>query len=246
MNLYLCNMLNVSSYIQKRIEKVSSGAIIQMSDFNVPADKRMAMAKELSRLAQKGVIARLEKGRYYKPRLTIFGELKPTEDEVLKSILKTSNGYIGGATSFNQLGLTTQVSNTITIVVSDYRPPKEIAGLKIKFKKSELPIDEDNTFILQILDSLRYINRIPDSSVDESLKVIVAKIKSLPNAQKRILLNYALEYNPATRALTGAIFELNCSGFSTSKLYKSLNPLSKYRLGVSVETLPNKSKWRIE
>ncbi len=239
-------MVNVSSYIQRKIERTESGTIIQMNDFNVPADKRMAMAKELSRLAKKGTIARLEKGKYYKPRKTLFGNLKPSEDEVLKSILKSSNGYIGGATSFNQLGLTTQVSNTITIVVSDYRPPKEIAGLKIKFRKSEMSIDSDNTIILQLLDSLRYITRIPDSSVDESLKVIMAKIESMSRIQKRSLLNNAQEYNPATRALIGAIFELNCSGFSTEKLFKSLNPLSKYRLGISKELLPNKLKWRIE
>lgn len=239
-------MLSTSNYIQKQIDKAEPGRIIQMNDFKVPADKRMAMAKELSRMAQKGIISRLEKGKYYKPRQTVFGALKPSEEEVLNTVLASSNGYVSGITAFNQLGLTSQVTNTITIVVKDFRPPKEIAGLKIKFRKSEVEVNPENAFILQILDAVRYINKIPDSTPDESLKVIKAKISSMSKAEKRLLLDNAMEYNPATRAMIGAIFELTCSDISAGKLYKSLNTLSKYRLGISSEALPNKTRWRIE
>ena len=46
-----------------------------------------AAAKALSRMAARGVIKRYKKGMYYKPKQTIFGEIKPSEEELLKSYL---------------------------------------------------------------------------------------------------------------------------------------------------------------
>jgi hypothetical protein len=217
-----------------------------MKDFKMPMDKRMAMAKELSRLAQKGVISRLERGKYYKPRQTTYGELKPSESEVINSLVGASNGYLSGVGMFNSMGLTSQVASTVEIAVSDFRPPKEIAGLRIKYRKSMVKILSENREVLPILDAFRYINKIPDTTPDNSLKVLIDIVKSLSNAKKRQLLESAVEYNPATRALIGAVFELNFPTFTTENLYSSLNPLSFYRLGISHEVLPNKSKWRIE
>jgi len=239
-------MLSISNYIQEQIEKAELGQIIQMKDFNVPMDKRIAMVKELSRLAQKGVVKRLERGKYYKPKNTIFGELKPSESEVVNSVVKANNGYLSGISMFNSLGLTSQIANTIEIVVSDFRPPKEIAGLKIKFRKSAVTIDSENRDILPILDAFRYIAKIPDSTPDECLKVLIEIVKSLNGIKKWLLLENAVKYNPSTRAVVGAVFELNFPTFTVENLYNSLNPLSVYRLGISNNILPNKSKWKIE
>ena len=239
-------MLNVSNFIQNQVNKCDPGRIIQLNDFKIPADNRMAMAKELSRLAQKGILCRLEKGKYFRPRQTAFGVLRPSEKEVINTILKSSKGYLSGAASFNSLGLTSQVANTIEISVSEFRPPKVIAGIKIKFRKSIIDITAENREVLQILDAVRHIKKIPGSMPDEALVVLIAKIRSMSHSQKQQLADYALRYNPSTRALTGAMFELNCAGISVSKLFKSLNPLSTYRLGILDEYLPNKLKWRIE
>ncbi len=239
-------MLNISNYIRTQIEKTETGQIIQMKNFKVPMDKRMAMAKELSRLAQKGVLNRLEKGKYFKPRRTTFGVLKPSDNEIINTILDSSKGYLSGVGAFNSLGLTSQISNTIEIAVFDFRPSKEIAGLKIKFRKSNVNIKPENVEILQILDAVRYINRIPDSTPDDALTIIIAKIKSMSIRRKKALLEYALDYNPAVRAVIGAVFELISENISVVKFYKSLNPLSTFRLGISNKVLPNKSKWRIK
>jgi hypothetical protein len=56
----------------------------------------------------------------------------------------------------------------------------------------------------------------------------------------------ALDYNPATRALLGAIVEQNFSSVPIASLKKSLNPLSKYKLGITDKVLPNKLNWFIE
>jgi len=239
-------MLNISNYIQLQVQKTEPGRVIQMNDFKIPAGKRMAIAKELSRLVQKGILNRLEKGKYFKPRQTTFGLLKPSDNEVINTILVATNGYLCGVGAFNSLGLTSQVANTIEIAASGFRTPKEIAGLKIKFRRSAVNATHENKEILQILDAIRYIKKIPDSSPDDALRVIISKIRSMSLRKKQLLLKCSRQYNPATRALIGAVFEQTCGDISVEALYKTLNPLSCYRLGISDSVLPNKSKWKIE
>jgi hypothetical protein len=60
-------------------------------------------------------IAKLAKGKYYKPERTLW-ELRtqPIPQVVLEDDGKTI-GYLTGYSMYNQLGLTTQISNTIQI-----------------------------------------------------------------------------------------------------------------------------------
>jgi predicted transcriptional regulator of viral defense system len=239
-------MNNIASYIKNKIDRLEPGKIILFNDLIVPNNQRMAMAKVMSRLVQKGIINRLERGKYYKPRKTVFGILKPSEDEILKALLLKNNGYLTGTGAFNQLGLTSQVTSTIVLAVQDFRPPKEVGGLKIKFRKTPIKVTDKNKTVLQLLDALRYIKKIPDSTVEEALKGIINQLQKLTSDEKNIMLQSALKYNPAIRALTGAIFELTCPMFSTDKLFRSLNPLSHYKIGISNDILPNKTKWKIK
>ena len=51
------------------------------------ADKIIAAAKAIERLIAKGVAKRVSNGVFYKPKKSVFGELKPSEDELLKQYL---------------------------------------------------------------------------------------------------------------------------------------------------------------
>jgi hypothetical protein len=56
----------------------------------------------------------------------------------------------------------------------------------------------------------------------------------------------ALKYNPATIALLGAILEMLNSEENTVALFKKLNPITIYKLNISLETLPTQKKWNIQ
>jgi len=59
-----------------------------------------------------GKIRCLSKGRFYKPRITQFGELQPDTYQIVKDLIEKNGktiGYLTGYSAFNQLGLTTQV-----------------------------------------------------------------------------------------------------------------------------------------
>ena len=62
-------------------------------------------------MVQSGEISKLAKGRFYKPRKTQFGELKPSAYQIAKDYIERDGkliGYITGYSAYNALGLTTQ------------------------------------------------------------------------------------------------------------------------------------------
>jgi hypothetical protein len=96
------------------------------------------------------------------------------------------------------------------------------------------------------LDSIRYIKEIPDSTLSFLCNRFKAILSDLSQKDKELLVNLALNYSPATRALTGALLdEIGCSKL-TEKLLQSLNPITSYKLGISQEILSNTTKWNIK
>ena len=138
-----------------------------------------------------GKIAKLSKGKYYKPENTPFGNLQPNQAQVLKDLLEENGkitGYLTGYSIYNQLGLTTQVSNTVQIGKNQVRPNFKRERYTIAFVKQKNIITKDNIPLLQVLDAIRYIKDFKDKEI------------------KR-LVRLALIYPPATRALLGALLE---------------------------------------
>ena len=61
--------------IKKQISSTPDGVILTIGDFNVDMRYQGALVKALNRLVDQGTLQRLSKGKYYKPRKTIFGIL---------------------------------------------------------------------------------------------------------------------------------------------------------------------------
>ncbi len=78
-----------------------------------------------------------------------------------------------------------------------------------------------------MLDALKNIKGIPDSSPDQVLPVVLKQIKSLTPQEQQRLAKLALNYNAATKALLGAIFQKIGVKTMLDQLSKSLNELKK-------------------
>jgi hypothetical protein len=195
-----------------------------------------------------GKIAKLAKGKYYKPENTVFGNLPPNQSQVVKDLLEENGkttGYLTGYSIYNQFGLTTQVSNTIQIGKNEVRPNLKRGFYMISFVKQKNTITKDNIPLFQILDSIRYIKKIPDSSIETSCKRLLAIIKTLSDKEISTMVRLSLKYPPATRALLGALLEQLQLGFVTEPLFKSLNPISKYKLTGVTKALSTTDKWNL-
>ena len=64
--------------------------------------------------------------------------------------------------------------------------------------------------------------------------------------ERNNLYKLSFDYNPATRALLGAILELIEGSEYTKKLRKTLNNITSYKIGINPEIIPNKKKWNIQ
>ncbi len=84
---------------------------------------------------------------FFKPKQTVFGELLPKEEEILKPYLYKNGyriAYITGIYLYNKLGLTTQIPQTIKIASRNKEIKVNKSNLKIKPAKSYVDVTSKN------------------------------------------------------------------------------------------------------
>lgn len=240
--------MKTTDYIAVTIDRLPKGYVFTYADFTTEVNKKEAVIKALNRMVVSGKIAKLAKGKYYKPESTPFGNLEPNQFQVVKDLLEEDGkviGYLTGYSVFNQLGLTTQVSNTIQIGRNEIRPALKRDRYTIKFVKQKNTITKENIPLLQFLDAIRYIKKIPDNSLSSICGRLLSLLKKMADKNLATLVRLSQKYPPATRALLGALLEeLGILEFQES-LQKSLNPITKYKLSGISKTLKTAEKWNL-
>ena len=78
----------ISSQIKDVLSRTQPGVVLTINDFGVQTAYQPALVKALNRLATSGELQKVSKGKYYKPRKTMFGELKPADSEIVKDFLE--------------------------------------------------------------------------------------------------------------------------------------------------------------
>ncbi|WP_430614103.1 DUF6088 family protein [Flavobacterium sp. JP2137] len=240
--------MKTTDYIAVTIDRLPKGYVFTYADFTTAVNKKQAVIKALNRMVVSGKIAKLSKGKYYKPESTPFGNLEPNQFQVVKDLLEDNGkviGYLTGYSIYNQLGLTTQVSNTIQIGRNEIRPVLQRDRYTIKFIKQKNTITKENIPLLQLLDAIRYIKKIPDSTVSSACLRFISLLKNLSEKETNTLVRLSQKYPPATRALIGALLdEIGIMQFQ-EVLQKSLNPITKYKLSGVTSVLKTSEKWNL-
>lgn len=240
--------MKTTDYVSFTIDRLPKGYVFTYDDFMTEVSNKEAVIKALNRMVQAGKIAKLAKGKYYKPEKTPFGELQPSQLQVVKDLLEEDGkltGYITGLSIYNSLGLTTQVSNTIQIGKNQVRPKFKRERYTISFITQKNTITKDNIPLLQILDAMRYIKKIPDVSIESACKRFLAIIKQKSVKDLETMVRLAMKYPPSTRALFGALLEEAGKYTTAQPLYKTLNPITKYQLKGASNMLSTTEKWNI-
>jgi hypothetical protein len=122
------------------------------------------------------------------------------------------------------------------------------------FTTSDFPAAAENPKqVNKILNKLvaegfirRLFKEIPDTMPDAACRRLLALFRRLSPEQITTVKRLALKYNPATIALLGAMLEMLNSKENTVVLFKKLNPITIYKLNISLETLPTQRKWHIQ
>jgi len=238
----------IANIVKQKIANTAYGDVFHASDFPVDVTKQKTVNKVLENLAKAGRIRRLSKGRYYKTKITEFGELPPDSYQIVKDLLEENGkqiGYITGYQIFNELGLTTQVSAILQIgTIKDKKNTKR-SYYRIKFVKQWNTITKENIPMLQLLDCLRFFKNIPDAMPAENCRRLLYLLSELNDNQKCKIKKLAVKYTPQAIALLGAMLEALNPNEDVEILRKSLNFQTFYNLSIPQEILPTQKKWNI-
>ena len=238
---------SILDIIENRINRMQFGYIFTSSDFYDLVNEPTMVSRALRRLVKEGKVRKSAKGRFYKPKQSILGELPPSVDWMLQEFLmdgKQIIGYRSGQYAYSRLGLSTQISSTFTIGSNTYRRAIQRGGYTIRFILQPNTITRENIPLLQILDAVRFIRQIPACTPDEACEILRKNICCLSASERKELASLAMAYTSYVRAIIGAILDETAD--NTDALYRSLNPASVYKIGLSEEVLPNRKKWRIQ
>lgn len=241
--------MGVTQNIQKKISKLAEGTTFKYEQLAIEPQEFIAAAKAIERLIAKGIIKRISTGVFYKPKKTVFGELKPKEEEILKPYLFEKGkriAYITGISLYNRLSLTTQIPKSIKIASRDKRITISNDHIKATPVKSYVDVTDNNFYLLELLDALKDFKQIPDLDKNSAIKILSKKLNKLNPTETKLLIKCGLAYPPRVRSFLGALLENIKTESDLTALKKSLNPLSEYEYNISKKQLPTAQNWNIK
>jgi Family of unknown function (DUF6088) len=226
--------------VRKRIES-SGEQVWRLADFDdLPF---MAVAQSLSRLTRRGVIERLGKGLYYRPRQTAFGPSRPNTAQIRSLAVGRKGVFPAGTGAANLLGFTTQNSAHIELSTTGLSIPRLIVGKEtiIHTRRPESWRELSDTDAA-LLDFLRNRGVSSELSAEETVGKLLGYFRGSGRVER--LLKIALSEPPRVRAMLGAIGQqLGQEEGWLSGLRKSLNPFSRFDFG-NLAALEHAREWQ--
>jgi hypothetical protein len=242
--------MKVAEKIREKINSMPESEPFGYADLGIEQTDYVTAAKALERLQKKGAIKKVSKGVFYKPKMTIMGPLGPNYDALLKRFLFKDGkrvGYVTGGELYNQLNLTTQNYFRTQIATNRSRKKIEKGWLKTSTVKSYAEITEENYQLLGILDALKDIKYISDTSTSQAIKILAGKLSKLSVSDIKYLIKLSMSYPPRVRALLGLIIEYKFeTQIDFSELKISLNPTTIYKIKIREAEFPNIKNWNIK
>jgi hypothetical protein len=235
--------------VKNIIDKFEAGYIFTTDNFYKTVNEAKIVNKTLNHFVTTGYLRKLSKGRFYKPQMSKFGELPPDTYQIVKDLVQKDGkqiGYITGYSAFNDFALTTQVSAILEIGTRKEKKAILRGIYRIRFLRQENTITKENIPLLRLLDCLRFFKNIPDTTPDNACQRLIHLIEKLDEHEILKIKKLSLKYTPQATALLGAILETINSQEDTSLLFKKLNPITVYKLGISEKILPTQKKWNIQ
>jgi hypothetical protein len=202
-----------------------------------------AVAQTLSRLSRQGVIQRLGKGLYYRPRQTAFGPSRPNTAELRSLTFRRKAVFPAGTAAANLLGFTTQNPARIELATDRASLPRRFLAKDALVHTRRPPAWRTlSEMDAALLDFLRQRGASSELTPGETVEKLLDHLRE-PDRFDR-LSKVALTEPPRVRAMLGAIGEqIGQSERCLAALRESLNPLSRFDFGI-LAVLPYARRWQ--
>jgi len=180
---------------------------IFFSDLEREDITKSALNQQLKKLCEKGLLQKYDTGVYFIPKRTLLNStIGPNADMVARYrfISKGDNidGFYGGNSFANQIGITTQVPRVVEIVSNNTNSSDRevrIGNRKFYVRKPTVKITKENVYVLQMLELLKNLDAYLDYdySYDDARERFVEYI-SIHKIKKNDVDLYIREYPLST------------------------------------------------
>lgn len=225
--------MTIAKSVYREIEHLTPGKLFSYQDIDVYSKHSSAVVKAVNRNANKLGLIKVKKGLFYKAEVGRFGPMAPKESDVIQYFTKRKHktvGYVTGPALYYRWGLTTQVPVEVNVATAMSKHEKaNLSGFRIvTFPARYKKVSKNNIELLQFLDVLNNIERIPDADVEDVSKKLSLRLKNFSKPSIENMERIATEaYTERTKALLGTFLEHYLHYFS-ERLHASLNPNSIY------------------
>lgn len=179
--LYLCQETFFQFNMNTILSHIKAGKVYRRSDL-LPFTT--ALDRDLAVLVRSGILIKLSQGIYYMPRRSDFGNVPPSQTELVKAFLNDENFLILSPNMYNMLELgTTQLYNERIVYNHKRHGLFELGGLKFRFhRKYNFPKSLTKEFLLvDFLSNLKTLAEEEDGLI-EKLKQNISKF-NMPRLQ---------------------------------------------------------------
>jgi len=180
---------------QYLIETFGYNEPIFTSDIQYKEYSKIWVAKELTRLCENGQLIRYERGIYYIPQTTPFGNSVLNPNKVIERKYLTENGerigFYTGITAFQRIGLSTQMSNVPEIQTNNENSKLrrvKVGSQEVILRKARVKITNQNSSVLQFLEMM---NSAAAGYFNEERKEILRNWMQKMNITRQLVTEYA-------------------------------------------------------
>ena len=220
---------NVAATVRQRTER-GGERLWRLEDFSdLPFT---AVAQSLSRLTRGGVLQRLSKGVYYRPRQTPFGTSRPNPAAIHKLATCRKKVYPSGIAAANLLGFTTQNARTPEVATSSLSLPRKLIGSEtIVHARRPEAWSVLTELDAALLDFLRRRGEPSELGPEETVRRLLALLSEKGRFERLLAVSHAEP--PRVRAILGAAGEqLGKPPKTLQRLKATLNPFSRFDFGI--------------
>jgi hypothetical protein len=155
-------------------------------------------------LVDKGVLTKLQNGLYYYPKESVFGDVPPKDEQLVRAFLKDGNFLLTSPNTYNALGLgTTQLYNTMTVYNQKRHGQFTLGNKTYDFqRKYNFPKKLSSEFLLvDLMNNLK--------ALAEDHEQVKARVKSRAlNMDRKKLLSDTEKYGKvSTKKFFSSLFD---------------------------------------
>ena len=176
------------------LQQYGTNEPIFSADISFQNYSRPWIMKQLKVLCEEGKLVRYEKGVYYIPTKTIFGNSILNPRKVIeKKYIKNGEeilGYYSGLILQNQFKMTTQMPNIIEVYTNNETSNVRdimVGKQKVLLRRARTTITKDNVAVLCFLEMM---NEITPKSLDNDKKNIITDYISTNGITRKDILSY--------------------------------------------------------